>query len=288
MSEVTSPFSSLSPEDQEFFSAIFRVYEGADLSLEEKERINKATGLNQIIADFIGKNRRSNRYAAEKMKSSFGYPKGYSLKSVGEQEKIIRKFFPMIGTREDDLSMLAARPIPVLLSVGVGWTLIPRWEKVGATYLEATLYVLELLAKERKFKNNCKELLTEQSLRRTERTQKAEKQIADAQSGDILVMATQSGMGHAGESIRCAEERMSHREFCLGIFAVACTLLTHPEREVTRHQLHPECGGDFFLPEEGKIARSAYFSCQNDVLSLDSVFVNDFGDGYGCASGYLL
>jgi hypothetical protein len=283
-SDFISRASAMSAEGQRFLSDILRTYEGAGLSEEERVRVNASAGLAGLVAEFIKKNRCPNRYAREKVASIYGYPDGYRMKSVQEQEAMLRRLFPALGTREDDLVRLAKRPLPFRTE----WAAIPRWEKVGETYCDAIKKVFSLIASERRFSNTCKETLNDQSLLQTGKAINAWKRLGEEQSGDILIVATQFGMRYRGCSVRCATDSMYSHEFGLGTFAVACMLLTHPKREVKWEQLHPECGGDYFTPIAGEqLARAPLFSFRSGELKLDNVQIDNPGDGFGCASGFL-
>jgi hypothetical protein len=274
----------MSSEGQRFLSDILRVYESAYLSEEERGRINASTGLATLFGDFIKKNRCPNRYAKEKVWSAYGYPEGFRMKTVPEQEATLRRLFPALGTKDDDLEKLAKRPLPLRAE----WAAIPRWEKVGATYSEAIQKVFSLIARERRFTNTCKDRLNDRSLMQTGKAIDAWKKLGEEQSGDILIVATQFGIRYRGCSVRCATDSMYSYEFGLGIFAVACMLLTHPKREVKWEQLHPECGGDYFAPIPGEqLVRTPLFSYRSGELKLDSVQIDNPGDGFGCASGFL-
>jgi hypothetical protein len=284
LSDLVSRVSAISPEGQRFLSDMLRVYEGAHLSEEERGRINDSTGLAGLVGDFIKKNRCPNRYAREKVWSAYGYPEGFRLKSIQEQEGTLRRLFPSLGTKEDDLEKLAKRPLPLRAE----WAAIPRWEKLGATYCDAIQRVFSLIASERKFTNTCKDRLNDRSLMQTGKAIDAWKRLGDEQSGDILIVATQFGIRYRGCSVRCATDSMYSYEFGLGTFAVACMLLIHPKREMKWEQLHPECGGDYFTAINGEqVVRTPVFSFRSGELKLDSVQIDNPGDGFGCASGFL-
>lgn len=283
-SDLVSRISALGTEGQRFLSDILRVYEGAYLSEEERVRINASSGLATLFDDFIKKNRCPNRYVKEKVASAYGYPDGHRMKNIPEQEATLRRYFPALGTKEDDLQQLAKRPLPLRAE----WAAIPRWEKVGATYCEAIQKVFSLIATERKFTNNCKDRFNDRSLMQTGKALEAWKKLGEEQTGDILIVAMQFGIRYRGCSVRCATDSMCSYEFGLGTFAVACMLLTHPKREVKWEQLHPECGGDYFTPINGEqLVRTPAFSFRSGELKLDSVQIDNPGDGFGCASGFL-
>ena len=284
VSDLISRASAIGSEGQTFLSEILRTYENAHLSEEEKGRISDSTGLAALIAEFIKKNRCPNRYAREKVGSAYVYPDGYRMKTFLEQEAILRRLFPALGTKEDDLEKLARRPLPARAE----WTAIPRWEKIGATYCGAIRKIFSLIASERRFSNTCKDALNDRSLLQTGKAMDAWKRLGEEQSGDILIVATQFGMRYRGCSVRCATDSMASYEFGLGTFAVSCMLLTHPKREVKWQQLHPECGGDYFIPITGEqLVRTPVFSFRSGELKLDSVQIDNPGEGFGCASGFL-
>lgn len=282
--DVIKRISAMSFEGQRFLSDVLRVYDNACLSEEERGRINDNTGLAALFGEFIKKSRCPNRYAKERVNSTYCYPEDYHMKAVWEQVAVFRKHFPALGTKEDDLEKLARRTLPPRTE----WAVIPRWEKVGTTYCEAIEKIFALITAERKFSNTCKERLNDQSLIQTAKAIDAWKTLGEQQSGDLLIVATQFGVRFRGCSVRCATDTMYSYEFGLGTFAVACMLLTHPKREVRWEQLHPECGGDYFTSIKGEHhVRTPLFSFRSGELKLDSVQIDNPGDGFGCASGFL-
>jgi hypothetical protein len=202
------------------------------------------------------------------------------MRSVQEQVNALQMFFPELGIREDDLDKLIARP----LHSSAEWAAIPRWEKLGETYHEAVQRVLAVIASKRRFSNSC----NMSRLCQKKAAIDAWRELGKSQTGDILIVGTTFGLRHRGRSIRNAEEKMLGNEFGLGVFEVGCMMLTHPKREITRNQLHPECGGDEFPTEtDGQIASAPFFSVKNDELRLDAVKVDNPGDAFGCASCFL-
>ena len=102
-----------------------------------------------------------------------------------------------------------------------------------------------MLATRRKFSKPHRRPPGPNYLRQSERSKLAEKILADQQQGnDILVIAAQAGMLHRGCSARRTRVAMAGNEFGLGVFAIACILLTHPERLSAEDTLMIDCGGD--------------------------------------------
>jgi hypothetical protein len=281
MSNFSFDVETLSPECQRFLTDMYRTWMDANLSEEEGSRVNNSVGLSSFVTGFLNKNRCPNRYERERVVCPYTYAEGFRMKSVREQEAFFRRVFPSLGIKEDDLGKLAMRSLPLRAE----WSVIPRWEKIGATYTEATQKILSLISAERKFRNICGERFGEKSLLQTGRAIDAWKRLGEGQSGDLLLVATQTGERFGGRSIRGATDLMYSYEFGLGVFAMACILLTHPKREVKWEQLHPECGGDYFAPTVGEqISRAPLFSFRNGELRLES---DNEGNGYGCASGFI-
>ena len=220
MTKTLAPSSIVNHLDPKFrkpFSILEAQWDKAALSEEEAQRVNEASGLADLIAGFIAKNRSSNQFANEEVKSNYGYPKGYQRKDVHAQANLLRELIPGVGFADEKLAEL---PLP---SGAEGYFAIPRWQTIAPTYREAVEKVFALLAKQRKgkFHNYCEGQLGEEYLRESEKTAAAFQKLSDEQKGyDILVVPAQFGMRHRGRSVRRAREVMNASEFGLGAFAV--------------------------------------------------------------------
>jgi hypothetical protein len=158
---------------------------------------------------------------------------------VEAQVTELRKLFPGLGSCHEKL---ARRPLP---EGAEAWFAIPRWSAVAPTYNEAVEKMLAVLATKRKFSNRIIGKLGEKYLRQSERTGLAVKILGEQQDGnDILVVAVQAGMLHRGASARRTRISMVGNEYGLGVFAIGCILLTHPERLSTMDTLMIDCSGD--------------------------------------------
>jgi hypothetical protein len=192
-----------------------------------------------LIADVIHRHTVSDKYKDEEVGSNRVYPPTYRVRPVEAQVTELRKLFPQLGSC---MEKLARRPLP---EGAEAWFAIPRWEALAPTYNEAVELVLSTLATKRKFQNRIVGRMGPTYLRQSERSKLAKKILADQQSGnDILVVAVQAGLLHRGCSARRARIAMAGNEYGLGIFAIACILLTHPERLSTEDTLMIDCGGD--------------------------------------------
>ena len=193
----------------------------------------------ESVVEIIHRNTVSDKFRDEEVGSNRVYPPTYKVRPVEAQVTELRKVFPSLG---DCMEKLARKP---LLEGAESWFAIPRWQALAPTYNEAVEMVLGVLASKRKFQNRIIGRLGAIYLRQSERTILAEKVLADQQQGqDFLVMALQAGMLHRGCSARRARVSMAGNEFGLGVFTIACLLLTHPERLSSEDTLMIDCGGD--------------------------------------------
>ena len=181
----------------------------------------------------------SDKYKDEQTPSQLEYPTSYRPRPVEAQVTELRKIFPGLGSA---MEKVGRRPLP---ESAEAWIAIPRWQAVAPTYGEACRTMVEALASRRKFSNRILGNLGPTFLRQCERTQHAEKILAEQQPGhDILVFAAQAGKHHRGRSARRARVVLAGNEFALGMFAMGCLLLVHPERLSQQESLMIDCSGD--------------------------------------------
>jgi hypothetical protein len=211
--------------------------QSAQTVLELREKLKAE--VTDSVAGILERYTVSDKYKDEEVGSNRCYPPTYRVRPIEAQVTELRKHFPSLGSC---MEKLARKP---LLEGAEAWFAFPRWQALAPTYNEAVEMVLEVLASKRKFQNRIAGRLGPTYLRQSERSKLAAKILADQQPGnDILVVAAQAGMRHRGCSARRARVRMAGNEFGAGIFAVACILLTHPERLSAEDTLMIDCGGD--------------------------------------------
>jgi hypothetical protein len=192
-----------------------------------------------LVVGIIERHTVSDKYKEEQSPSERSYPATYRVRPIEAQVTELRRLFPKLGSC---LEKIGRRPLP---DDAEGWFAIPRWQALASTYNDAVKMVLEALGKRRKFANRIIGRLGPVYLRQSERSKLAENILADQQQGqDFFVFAAQAGMLHRGSSARRARVVMAGNEFGLGAFAVACILLTHPERLSGADTLMIDCGGD--------------------------------------------
>lgn len=271
------------PKGLKFLSILASAYNGSSLTDEEAQRVNETPGLADVVTDFIEKNRRTNQFAKEEVRSNYGYPDGYKRKGITAQTNILRELFQGIGFADEKI---AEQPLP---TGAEGWFAIPKWQTMAATYEEAVLKVLAMIASKRKFYNYREGALGADRFRQHIRTAEMFQVLSDQQKDhDILVVPAQFGLRHRGRSVRRAREVFASSEFGLGAFAVGIMLLTHPEREVQWEQLHTDCAGDeYSWNADGRFDLAPYFYFYDGGVRFAAYRVSHALLHYGSASGFF-
>ncbi len=227
-----------------------------------------------------------NDFANEEVSSKYGYLSGYrSPKSIADQLKILREYFPNLGSANEAITK-QEKP-----GNSEGYFAIPAWQSIAATYNEAVQKVLDALKVQRKgkFANYRDGKLGPDQLRETDKKRLAFEQLRKAQQGyDVLVVAAQFGLRHRGRSVRRARAIMGGTEFGLGAYEIGIMLLAHPDRLMNFDDLWIDCAGDEYFPDAGGQVKSAPFFIFNDgELGFGAGGVGSADDRYGSASGYL-
>jgi hypothetical protein len=249
------------------------------LELSKKLKSEVADSVVEIIHRLTA----SDKFKDEQVPSNRVYPPTYKVRPVEAQVTELKKHFPSLGSC---MEKLARKP---MLEGAEAWFAIPRWQALAPTYNEAVEMVLGVLATKRKFQNRIAGRLGPIYLRQSERSTLAAKILADQQQGqDILVVAAQAGMLHRGCSARRARISMAGNEFGAGVFAIACMLLTHPERLSSEDTLMIDCGGDeYSVRGDYTFDRVPLFDY--DISGIEfSVFYEDRSRNlWGTPSGFL-
>jgi hypothetical protein len=228
----------------------------------------------------------SDQFADEEVESSYGYLSGYRTpKPIDEQVKLLNGFFPNLGNVNEKL---VEQPLP---QDAEGYFAIPRWQKIAPTYGEALQKVLDLIKQTRdgKFYNYREGQLGSDRLRQHAKTAKVEVKLGQEQEGyDIFVVPCQFGIKHRGRSVRRAREVFNASEFGLGAFAVACMVLTHPERLRHYDDLWIDCAGDEYDPRRnGSFDQAPVLYFNDDKIKFFDLRVVSTIGFYGAASGFL-
>ncbi|MGA3010577.1 MAG: hypothetical protein ABSD72_09990 [Terracidiphilus sp.] len=255
--------------------------QSAQTVLEMGERLTSEVA--DSVVEIIHRHTASDKFKDEEVGSNRTYPPTYKVRPVEAQVTELRKLFPSLGSCMEKLAHKQ------LLEGAEDWFAIPRWQALAPTYNEAVEMALGVLATKRKFQNRIVGRLGPTYLRQSERSKLAEKILADQQQGqDFMVIAAQAGMLHRGCSARRARVAMAGNEFGLGVFAVACLLLTHPERLSAEDTLMIDCGGDeYSVRGDYTFDRVPLFDY--DISGIEfSIFYEDRSRNlWGTPSGFL-
>ena len=194
--------------------------QSAQAVLEENGKLKAE--VSAAVFEIIHRYAVSHKFEDEEVASDRTYPPTYRLRPVEAQVTELRKTFPILGNCQEKLGRV---PLP---DEPEGWFVIPRWQALAPTYNEAVEMMLGVLASRRRFSNRIAGRLGKEYLRQTERSRLGETILAEQQPGnDILVLGAQVGMLHRGCSARRTRMALAGNEFCLGVFAIGCMLLTH-------------------------------------------------------------
>lgn len=158
--------------------------------------------------------------------------------SVEDQAEHIRAHFPEIARATIPVEW--SPPSPSQASwPDEGWFVVPRWETVAPTYLQAVDTVLGRIHEisaggfKKYLGNTANEFLRQSSDSRRFWNEVAKRQS----SSDLLVVHAQLGRVNRGQSVESwAKHRRSH-EVGLGAFAVGVIILTHMEHFFSRVDL---------------------------------------------------
>lgn len=285
------------PEGRQTTDLFRNAYNKAQLTEEQVQRLNENRGseFTTELLQLIQKHSSSNQYANEVVSSNNTYPKEYKgPKPIAEQVKTIATMFGLDPTHALDF----AKDLPVIPEGAEGWFAIPKVSAVATKqfpaitdkveqYCEVVKLVHTKLAESRSFTNFCYSEIEQGELRQHARTVEFLEHLEAEQTGDILIIAVQYGMRHRGKSVRRAREIFASNEFGLGIFAIGCMALVHPERFNNIDELDTDCAGDEVISvARGKLQEVPFFYCDTDEVGLDVGNVSHSDAAYGSVSGF--
>ncbi len=253
----------------------------AECVLEARKELRSEIA--SAVVEMIQRYRSSDKYMDEEVGSNRVYPDNYRVRPLEAQATELRRVFPGLGNCHEKLGRL---PLP---EGAEAWFALPRWQALAASYNDAVEMVLEALGSKRRFANRIAGRLDKAYLRQHERSAMAEKILADQQQGnDILVVGLQAGMLHRGSSARRTRVAMAGNEFGLGVFAVACLLLTHPERLSTSETLMIDCGGDeYSIRGDRTFDRVPLFDYDMSGLEFSMFYDDRARSLWGTPTGFL-
>jgi len=235
------------------------------------------------VTDIVNRHTLSSKFHDEEVDSKRTYPPTYQVRPVEAQVTALRKAFPELVRCHEKLGRI---PLP---EGPEAWFAIPRWQVIASTYNEAVERILEVLAARRRISNRILGRLGEKYLRQSERTRLGESILGDQQQGnDIFAIPAQLGMLHRGCSTRRTRALLASNEFCLGSFAVASILLTHPERLSVSESLMIDCGGDEYSPRADlHFDRVPLFDFDLGGIEFSIFYEDRARDMWGTPTGFL-
>lgn len=221
-------------------------------------------------------------FAAEEAASPRRYPAVYHPKSVTEQIARLAPLFPRLRAG-------ALLPPPNLPAGAEGWFVFPDWRRLAPNYNAALGETLAILARVRETSLSRIDRLGPDRLRQSERAVALGATFEPASGSDFLVLPAQFGARHAGHSIRHAREMFTANEFGLGALALACMLLTHPERLAQADQLYVDGAGDeYSASDEAQYSEAPFFRVLDGRVGFGTSWIG-FADPYfGSASAFTL
>lgn len=221
-------------------------------------------------------------YAAEEATNPRRYPPGYRPRPVGEQLARLAMLFPRL--RAGELTPPAALP-----AGAEGWFVLPDWRRLAPVYNTALGDTLSVLARVRETSLSRVDRLGPDRLRQSERTLALGAAFVPAPGTDFIVLPAQFGARHAGHSIRHAREMFAVNEFGLGALALACMLITHPERLAQPDQLYVDGAGDeYSASDEAQFSEAPFFRFLDGRIGFGTSWIG-FADPYfGSASAFTL
>jgi len=227
-------------------------------------------------------------YADEEVKSTYGYPKDWQLKSVSEQLAALQQveYFKLLNATYVDK---IAKNFSELPEGAEGLAIIPKPSKVASSYNGAVVLMTELMAKQRKdwynYRRGC---LGSDHLRLTDKTEQALAKLEKETPGDFLVIPVQTGLRHCGRSVRQARGMFSSNEWGLGPYEVGIILLVHPERLQKYKHLGIDCTGcEYSSAADGQFDDCLYFNWGGGRLGFSDGWGSGSGQDCGSASGFL-
>ena len=283
------------PKGLKLMSVVEAAYNKAGLTEEEAQRVNDTPGLADVVAEFIGQNRSTNKFKDEEVRAAYGYPNEYKgPKPIADQVKAIAKIFGL-----DSASALEyAKKLPALPEGAEGWFAIPSVDALAQKhfpevadpaekYCRALQLVHQEIAKARSFTNYRDGQIDTAHLRVSTHTLEMMKKIAEQQKGDVLIIAVQLGKRHGGRSVRRTREVFTANEYGLTSVAGGSIVLVHPERLVRWEELDMDMAGDEFSDDGGgRFGRAPCFRFGGGRVRFDAYDVSHAGDGYGSSSGF--
>lgn len=217
------------------------------------------------------------------------YPRHYRVRPLAEQVEILRHHLRVLpaptAPLHQPVQTMTIAP-GLVRAAADGWFAVPRYELVSEHYQTAVDVLLAALARTRPLVHWPQKRTESYTLSPLDGTARLMKSLFDRTDGAFAPLQAQTGRRFKGLAPKRVGRRfwgvMQQNEFCLGVFAVGCILLTHPERLVDDRSLWIDCAGDVCLPGR----RVPYFGFANGALHFEQCSRWIAGPQSGSATGF--
>lgn len=190
----------------------------------------------------------------------------YIPQTIIDQAETIKKYL--------GITMSIPETVPLLPEKAEHYFLIPKWNRIGKTYVQACNAVIAAIKKQRDGKTYQWVEFTEDNLRPLKR--------------DVPeIIAAQFGELHKGESVRRVRNSKDSNEALLGLYEICVMVLTHPDRIKSYDDLWIDCAGDEFAPAAGGAFSKSPVFFFFDRAEFDTKDVDRVREYYGAASFFF-
>lgn len=221
-------------------------------------------------------------FAGEEATNPRAYPAAYRARPVGEQWATVSALFPQLRAGEPG-------PAGHLPDGAEAWFVVPDWRALAPVYNTALAQAMAVLARVRETSLSRLDRLGPDRLRQSERTVAMAARVPRVPGSDFLLVPAQFGARHRGRSIRHSRELFASHEYGLGAFALACMLMTHPERLVQAEQLYVDGAGDeYSASDEEQYSEAPFFRFLDGRIGFGTSWIGYADPFFGSASAFVV
>lgn len=294
----SNPVTTRDPKGRKFISIVETAYNNAGLTQEEAQSVNEARGLSDLIGNFIAKNRSSNRFKDESVKSNYGFLSGNGpgVMDINRQITKLQQLFPGLNDANPEYLEKIKIGMVQLPYYFTMWGAVPNWKNrpdlFGSIYNDGVQKILDKIQEilKSRFNNSLDGQIGPDYLRQSQRSIEFWDWLIQEQGNtDVILIPFQLGTGYAQHSINREREVFAESQFRLGLFATGCLLLTHPEHMYTCaiRDAQIDCAGDeYFCKFDGVFKSTPFFVSRSGKLMVRTSRVDNVDGYYGSASAY--
>lgn len=215
----------------------------------------------------------------------------YQYQKISKQIDCLLELFPEIGNNTEIINNQNL----YLPLEAEEWFVIPKWQNLAPTYLEAVKKVIDKIKKIQgdSFKNYLEKDLENSSFFHQSPESLESLQALNQSNCDFLIIAAQFGRRHRGRSpgkvleiINIYNNNSKFKEIPLGLYSVGIMLLTHFDRLKFRDDLlWIDCIGDWIINENHLL-----YPCiiNNGGKIRINARTNHFSYDYGAVTGFII